>query len=132
MNLSQLHRHGDRTPVSTYPTDPHIDFQWPGGLGALTQVGIQQLFDLGLNIRPRYESLKPSDGIYTQETIHAVSSSPERARMSGATMLAAFWEPLENWKPLTIPWQPVPLEVIPFKEDHVRIHIISQKDVSYV
>ena len=34
----QMFRHGDRTPTHTYPTDPHKDYQWPQGLGQLTQV----------------------------------------------------------------------------------------------
>ena len=36
----QVHRHGDRTPVFTYPTDPYGDFDkyWPDGLGHLTTV----------------------------------------------------------------------------------------------
>lgn len=115
-----MHRHGDRSPVSTYPTDPYADYPWPGGLGALSQKGTRQLFDMGTHIRPRYESLKPWDGIYTAETVHAISSSPERTRMSGASLLAAFWEPYECQNSLPIPWQPVPLEVIPAKDDYVR------------
>ena len=37
--LKQVHllfRHGDRTPIAAYPTDPWKDFPWPGGWGQLT------------------------------------------------------------------------------------------------
>ena len=36
----QLYRHGDRTPVRSYPKDPYkdLDKYWPQGPGQLTQV----------------------------------------------------------------------------------------------
>lgn len=36
--VSQLFRHGDRTPTETYLTDPYKNYTWPGGWGALTKV----------------------------------------------------------------------------------------------
>lgn len=38
-NISQIFRHGDRTPVETYPNDPYKDPSlWPVGFGQLTNV----------------------------------------------------------------------------------------------
>ena len=34
----QLFRHGDRSPVKTYPTDPYQESAWPQGFGQLSQV----------------------------------------------------------------------------------------------
>lgn len=39
----QLWRHGDRSPVSTFPTNPVNLTAWPQGLGQLTQVSIAKL-----------------------------------------------------------------------------------------
>ena len=37
--ILQLYRHGDRTPVTTYPTDPYNNASyWPDGWGQLTNV----------------------------------------------------------------------------------------------
>lgn len=37
--LLQIHRHGDRTPLMTFPTDVHLnDSYWPDGWGQLTKV----------------------------------------------------------------------------------------------
>lgn len=39
MNHLQLFRHGDRTPIDPYPTDPYKGRQnWPEGFGQLTNV----------------------------------------------------------------------------------------------
>jgi len=43
-NFRQLFRHGPRTPVTTYPTDPYINETFmPYGWGALTNVSTHQI-----------------------------------------------------------------------------------------
>ncbi|CAD6992310.1 unnamed protein product [Ceratitis capitata] len=67
--ISIVFRHGEKTPSSFYATDPHSLHDWPGGLGALTQRGSQQAYNLGKNLRMRYYRLLPPNGIYTQQQV---------------------------------------------------------------
>lgn len=36
--IGVVFRHGDRSPTDLYPNDPHKLHDWPGGLGALSEV----------------------------------------------------------------------------------------------
>lgn len=50
-----IFRHGDRTPVSTYPLDPwRNESLWPVKFGELTNTGKQQHYALGKWLRKRY------------------------------------------------------------------------------
>ena len=49
-----LFRHGDRTPVMLYKTDPYKAEQFVEGLGQLTKIGKQRLFQYGQLLRLRY------------------------------------------------------------------------------
>lgn len=50
-----IYRHGDRTPVDTYPTDPwRNESLWPVKFGELTNVGKMQHYALGQWFRKRY------------------------------------------------------------------------------
>ncbi|XP_018785612.1 PREDICTED: lysosomal acid phosphatase [Bactrocera latifrons] len=115
--ISIVFRHGEKTPSSFYPTDPHALHEWPGGLGALTQKGSQQAYNLGKNLRMRYYRLLPPNGIYTQQQVLASSSAAERCIMSAQSVLAGFMPPLDHNKVLPIPWQPAAVNVIPRSED---------------
>ena len=50
-----IFRHGDRTPVETYPTDPYRNESlWPVRFGELTNTGKEQHYQLGKWFRQRY------------------------------------------------------------------------------
>ena len=39
----QLYRHGDRSPIESFPTDPNRNASiWPDGYGQLTKVGLSE------------------------------------------------------------------------------------------
>ncbi|XP_055603908.1 lysosomal acid phosphatase-like [Uranotaenia lowii] len=114
-----MFRHGGRSPISSYPNDPYLNYPWVSGFGALQPVGTQQTYQLGKNLRERYESLIPSDGYYTTQKITATSSSVERAIMSAQSVLAAFLKPSGNAIDISIRWQPVPIFTIPTNDDYI-------------
>lgn len=103
-----------------YPKDPYVNYKWPGGVGALTVKGSIEMYALGKTLRRRYSKLLPSDGVYTQERMHVMSSELERAQMSAQSLLAAFMPPASDRIALPIPWQPISVYTIPLKDDDVR------------
>lgn len=110
-------RHGARNPTESYPNDPYINKNWPGGLGALNTKGSRQMYRLGQHLRLRYYRLLPEDGLYSRDEMKIQSSAAERAIMSAQSFLAGFTPPLENNKPLPILWQPVAVSTIPRDRD---------------
>ncbi|XP_055594300.1 lysosomal acid phosphatase-like isoform X1 [Uranotaenia lowii] len=111
-----MFRHGDRSPITTYPTDPHKDYPWIGGYVALQPKGIQHMYELGKSLRSRYGILLPDHGMYTKNTTLVVSSASERCVLSAQSLMASFYQPPKNAN-LSIGWQPVPLEVLSFEDD---------------
>ncbi|KOB73561.1 Acid phosphatase-1 [Operophtera brumata] len=88
-----LFRHGDRTPVDSYPTDPwRNESMWPVKFGELTNIGKQQHYALGQWLRKRYSHLL-STRMYPP-----VGSS--------------VWN-------TDLLWQPMPVHTVPEKEDEI-------------
>lgn len=115
----QIHRHGDRSPQKSYLKDPHKDYPWSGGFGALSPKGALQMYNLGKHLRVRYEQLLPQDGLYSKDNMRVLSSQFERSMMSVESLLAGFLPPNDGMNQFPLPWQPVPVHVIPIKEDYV-------------
>uniref|UniRef100_A0A8C6XKC7 Testicular acid phosphatase n=1 Tax=Naja naja TaxID=35670 RepID=A0A8C6XKC7_NAJNA len=114
--LSQVYRHGDRSPLSTYPTDPHKAAAWPHGFQQLSEVGILQQKALGKFLRERYAGfLSPS---YKPQEIYVRSTDYDRTIMSAQANLMGLYP---NSHP-EIPWKPVPIHTVPAKYDKVREH----------
>lgn len=114
-----LYRHGDRTPVDPYPTDPYRNTSyWPVGFGQLTNIGKQQHFELGKWLRNRYGDFLPDK--YSEEDIYVRSTDVDRTLMSAYSNLAGLYEPRggQIWN-ANIDWQPIPVHTKPEKEDPV-------------
>ncbi|XP_069596985.1 testicular acid phosphatase homolog isoform X2 [Ranitomeya imitator] len=113
-----VYRHGDRSPIDTYPTDPYKDTVWDNGLQQLTQAGIRQQYELGKYLRMRYEQfLSPA---YKKEEIYVRSTDYDRTLMSAQANLAGLYPPngTQQWHP-DIPWQPIPVHTVPVSQDRL-------------
>ncbi|XP_057333865.1 lysosomal acid phosphatase-like isoform X2 [Microplitis mediator] len=114
--IAIIFRHGDRTPTETYPNDPYLDYSWEDGWGALTKVGMLQLYQLGEWIRLEYDSVIGKK--YETSSAKIMSSYADRCIMSAQALLAALYrpEPGDNFMN-DLPWRPVPVHSIPRDTD---------------
>ncbi|CAF3024969.1 unnamed protein product [Rotaria socialis] len=108
-----IFRHGDRTPVTTFPTDPVKPSDWPNGLGQLTSTGIEQHHRLGAYLRNRYGSLLSSN--YTASEITIRSTDLDRTLMSAQSNLIGLY-PI-NATDNKVPIQPIPVHTVPTNLD---------------
>ncbi|CAM4759161.1 unnamed protein product [Rotaria magnacalcarata] len=109
-----LFRHGDRTPITTYPTDPMKETDWPNGFGQLTNNGIEQHHRLGKYLRGRYGSILSLN--YTASEIHVRSTDYDRTLMSAQSNLVGLYR-LYNISDDKMPIQPIPIHTVPTNED---------------
>jgi hypothetical protein len=109
--LQIVFRHGDRTPVVIYPTDFYNASEWSkyGGLGQLTQTGMQQHNEFGKFLRARYnESFLGM--YYDRNRVYVRSTDYDRTIMSAQSLLSGLYPPVDYqlWSN-EIKWQPVPV-----------------------
>lgn len=111
-------RHGDRTPTSTYANDPYKNYDWPGGWGALTVAGKNQLYNVGSRLATYYSKLLPK--VYSPDSIYVKSSDSDRCHMSTAVALAALYPPsgTQIWNEKLL-WQPIPIHSLPRELDPI-------------
>ncbi|XP_004704234.1 prostatic acid phosphatase [Echinops telfairi] len=114
--VTLLFRHGDRSPIETFPNDPIKESAWPQGFGQLTQVGMEQHYKLGEYLRRRYETFLNES--YKREQVYVQSTDVDRTLMSAMANLAALFPPegISIWNP-NLPWQPIPVHTVPVSED---------------
>ena len=112
-----LYRHGDRTPIKPYATDPYKDSShWPVGFGQLTSRGKMQQFELGQWIRKRYDGFLSSN--YSEQEIVVRSTDVDRTLMSAMSNLAGLYPPAGYWQwNQDLAWQPIPVHTVPQEED---------------
>jgi len=118
--VTVMFRHGDCTPISSYPNDPYKDKGiWPVGPGQLTPRGKRMQFHLGQYLRRRYGS-KILREEYNETDIYVRSTDVDRTLMSALSNLAGLYPPKGNqiWNPNLL-WQPVPVHTRPLEYDNL-------------
>jgi len=110
-------RHGDRTPIKTFPNTKSV---WPEGLGQLTWLGMEQHYELGQMFRKRYveeHGLVGSE--YRGSEVYVRSTSKERTLMSAQSFMHGFYPPTKGSKRLPGGLQPVPIHAFAKHQDIV-------------
>ncbi|XP_038216551.1 prostatic acid phosphatase-like [Zerene cesonia] len=114
-----IFRHGDRTPVDTYPTDPWRNQSfWPVKFGELTNLGKKQHYALGKWLRHRYVNLISED--FDPTEVYVRSTDVDRTLMSAQANLAGLYPPTNKsmWND-NLMWQPIPVHTKPEHEDEL-------------
>jgi hypothetical protein len=108
--LQIVFRHGDRTPVVVYPNDPYNVSYWDpwGGLGQLTQTGMQQHYAFGEFLRERYGNFLSK--YYDKNRVYVQCTDYDRTQMSVQSLLASLYKPIDyqEWNQ-NVSWQPIPV-----------------------
>ncbi|XP_018411450.1 PREDICTED: prostatic acid phosphatase [Nanorana parkeri] len=113
-------RHGDRSPIQTYPNDKYKEDSWPDGFGQLTQLGMDQHFELGKYLRKRYSGLL--NETYNKNEVFVRSTDVDRTLMSAQANLVGLFPPTgrQVWNP-NIKWQPIPVHTMSQSNDMLLI-----------
>ncbi|XP_066893261.1 lysosomal acid phosphatase isoform X2 [Kogia breviceps] len=116
--VTLLYRHGDRSPVKTYPKDPYQEDEWPQGFGQLTKEGMLQHWELGQALRQRYHDFLNTS--YHRQEVYVRSTDFDRTLMSAEANLAGLFPPdgMQRFNP-NISWQPIPIHTVPIAEDRL-------------
>ncbi|KAF5920627.1 hypothetical protein HPG69_011207 [Diceros bicornis minor] len=114
--VTLVYRHGDRSPVNTYPKDPYQEDKWPQGFGQLTKEGMLQHWELGHALRQRYHGFLNAS--YHRQEVYVRSTDFDRTLMSAEANLAGLFPPsgMQRFNP-NISWQPIPVHTVPVAEE---------------
>ncbi|XP_037694498.1 lysosomal acid phosphatase isoform X2 [Choloepus didactylus] len=124
--VTLVYRHGDRSPVNTYPKDPYQEEKWPQGFGQLTREGMLQHWELGQALRQRYHGFLNTS--YQRQEVYVRSTDFDRTLMSAEANLAGLFPPdgMQRFNP-NISWQPVPVHTVPITEDRQFLEMVANE-----
>uniref|UniRef100_T1JTK2 acid phosphatase n=2 Tax=Tetranychus urticae TaxID=32264 RepID=T1JTK2_TETUR len=116
-SVAIVHRHGDRTPLSSFPADKYANASfWPDGWGELTTAGKARMFALGQYFKERYGKFWPSN----LREVDVRSSDAERCLESAALVLAGAFPPSGRWIwNNKLNWLPFPIHTAPRVYDNM-------------
>nr|XP_002737274.2 PREDICTED: lysosomal acid phosphatase-like [Saccoglossus kowalevskii] len=118
-----VYRHGNRSPMHSYPTDPYTSSDWPQGLQQLSASGKLQHYLLGQWLQKRYATNdKFLNSTYLRNEIYVRSTDIDRTLMSAECNLAGFYPPngKQKWSSNNkLPWQPIPIHTVAEADDKV-------------
>ncbi|XP_046386285.1 lysosomal acid phosphatase-like [Ischnura elegans] len=114
VQVSMVYRHGDRNPISEYPTSIFFnESNWKRGFGQLTKVGEKQQYNFGIWIKDHYGpngcGLLPAE--YDPRHYKVVSTNLDRTIMSGLANTAGIYPPSYSLVK-GLRWKPVPVRNI--------------------
>uniref|UniRef100_A0A914Y128 acid phosphatase n=1 Tax=Panagrolaimus superbus TaxID=310955 RepID=A0A914Y128_9BILA len=97
--LQAVWRHGDRSPIETYKSDPYQEDSWPQGWGQLSPKGMEQHVYLGRNrLKARYiDELKFLSPYYNSHEIYVRSTDVNRTIASAISNMFGMYG--ENARP---------------------------------
>jgi acid phosphatase len=113
-----LVRHGDRTPVAEIPTSP---YPWKQPLGALTEEGRQQEFQLGQHLRSEYVDQAHLLPQQFKEGIIFVRSTETKRTLNSAQAALEGLYPMETRPIVNGAASDIPVEVVKKEDDDLLL-----------
>ena len=96
--MAQIWRHGDRTPIYTYPNDPNKEAAWAQGFAELTTRGMAEQVQLGKFLGRRYmDQLGFLSKQYRSNEIFVISTDTNRTIQSATANLIGMYGPGARW-----------------------------------